>query len=285
MIVELQSLIDKSNKIKQSYITRIGTPKTIKVFRTEIQLSSKVRFDSQCMSRVLRVLLRYNIHCSIYESDSDDIMYTSNIRLVLDSVREMDVLSILMPLVREFLTDDIQSSERREVLDVSYIEVTKEPLESYTKVYSSLNLMIEIQSYGVAEIEGQTTYLIGMTYESMPSAKRRIAIKNVFPSEFLLGTLDSLMQFKDTSLDIFKLPDNERIDFSGKTNAGFQMRGRFVSFGSAICLVDVLPVAGWFMKVNRMIGKNPSILLVQTSWTLSKGQKGYVDRHLKAVGI
>lgn len=285
MIQDLQSLVDKSNKIKQSYITRTGTPKTIKVFRTEIQLSSRVRFSSQYLCRVLRVLLRYNIHCSVYESDTDDIMYTSNIRLVLDSLREIDVLSILMPLVREFLTDDVQSSERREVLDVGYIEVTKDPLESYTKIYQPLNLMIEIQSYGVAEIEGQTSYLIGMTYESTPAVKRRIAIRNVFPSEFLLGTLDSLVQLYDTSLDIFKLPDNERIDFSGKTNAGFQMRGRFVSFGGAVCLVDVLPAAGWFVKVNRMIGKNPSVLLVQTSWALSKSQKAYVDRHLKAVGM
>ena len=287
-VYNLTSLIDQSIKLKQNYLTVTAVKKVI-VFREEVTLSRASKFCTTELPRVLRVLLRQGVFPSEVEIDVDDLGYASYIKLVLEEIEvSRNNSKMLLPLCQEFIADDISIAAKKTQLEVSYMEVTKPPLKVIKSLYIPLGMVVEISAYGIIDIGGSSSYAFAVSLghdikDRTSEEKKRLCLKYMLPTEIVSkpGKLTNLSQLTSQSkvIDVFMLPDNVRIEFTMRNSNGFVYNSNVVVYGKATFLSNTLPEAGWFVKVNRKIGKMETVLLVETSWELTASQKAYISKH------
>lgn len=282
-LYNLLYLIDSSVKIKQSYITSFSDRDLTKIviLREEVTIYKSRKFSDSNLKTILRVLLRLGYFTSEIEKDVDSIGYTTSIRVVFEYTNLPSVENIIRSLTKEMIAEDTKLKISKSQTEVTYLETTKKPLITIESNYEPLSIPIYVSSYGVVEINDQTSYVYSISFnEPVSGAKAKVCLKYLLPNELLEGSLTKLT-INQVDIDVFSLPDKERIIYSKKNSTGFIHDGKRVLYGKAAFLASVLPLTGWFVKINKRVGKVDTILLTETSWEMSAAQKAYVVRNNK----
>lgn len=280
----LSSLIDTSLKVKQKYLSNV-TQKKVLILREEVVIERTMKFSTSMLTRVLRILLRMGYFPSEIVSDVDTIGFTTSLKIVFDSASKDEdgttLMKVLKPIAYELIANDVQITSNRSQTEVVIVELTKPPLKTIKVLYEPLGLSMNMESYGVLEIGGVTSYIFAVAIEG---TSKRACTKYLIPSEMLVrpSVLTDIQQLVSatTLFDVFALPDRVKIVYNMKTDTGFTHDGVVVAFGKASFLSTVLPSSGWFVKVNKRIGRTDTVLLIETSWELTPSQRSYVTKNL-----
>jgi hypothetical protein len=106
-IYNISSLQDNSLKIKQSYITNSEKHKIV-ILKEEVVMHRRIRFNISQMQRILRMIMRAGFFPSEVEFDSDELHYTSKVRIVFEYTDGLPpLMKVLKPITKELIADDL----------------------------------------------------------------------------------------------------------------------------------------------------------------------------------
>ena len=279
----LRDILENIQKIKDHYVSNnvnLKTQQKHKIFKEELIIKSPYKFKLETLQSILRIALRLGYITTALEYETDDIGLTCQAKFSVEATSDESILLFLLSIGKELLTDDIEiTSVSRAYIDISYIRVSLPPLHESYILYEPLGMNIVLGTYGVVDHNSKTTYIFSLKISN--SVQTAIGLGCILPSEILLESNISDMRLSTISNNtILTLPDNKKIMFNNKTDFGFEYNNKFILFGTVTFLKNVLPSSGWFLKVNKRVGRVETILITDCSWGLSSKQKMYVERNL-----
>jgi hypothetical protein len=315
----IRDLLESIEKIKDYYVTnsiKIKTVEKEKVYREDIIIQSPYKFRINNLQLVLKIILKLGYMTMALEYEVDGIGLTESVKVAIEYIEAKNnksttnitnltnLISILQSLCKELLNNEvIITSNSITQSDVSYIKLSIPPMHSSSIFYDALGIHINIGSYGIIDHKGKTIYIFSLRIDnnnssnssnssnsmssskdsSMSSSKDKvfgIGLGSILPSEIILNEDISSLILCMKNNNILSLPDNKMIKYNNKSDYGFVTNGVLILFDEVVFLKNVLPQTGWFIKVNKKMGKLETVLIIDCSWGLSSKQKSYVDRNM-----
>ena len=313
----IRDLLESIEKIKDYYVTNSIKIKTIekeKVYREDIIIRSPYKFRINNLQLVLKIILKLGYMTMSLEYEVDSIGLTESVKVSIEYIEAKNnkskgtignigsITVLLQSLCKELLNNEvIITSNSITQSDVSYIKLSIPPIHSSSIFYDALGIHINIGSYGIIDHKGKTIYIFSLRLDneknnnssnlsnisnisnSSNSSKDKvfgIGLGSILPSEIILNEDISSLILCMKNNNILSLPDNKMIKYNNKTDYGFVTNGVLILFDEVVFLKNILPQTGWFIKVNKKMGKIETVLIIDCSWGLSSKQKSYVDRNM-----
>lgn len=300
----IRDLLESIEKIKDYYVTNSIKIKTIekeKVYREDIIIRSPYKFRINNLQLILKIILKLGYMTMSLEYEVDSIGLTESVKVSIEYIEAKNnkskgtienigsITTLLQSLCKELLNNEvIITSNSITQSDVSYIKLSIPPIHSSSIFYDALGIHINIGSYGIIDHKGKTIYIFSLRLDNEKnnngmSTKDKvfgIGLGSILPSEIILNEDISSLILCMKNNNILSLPDNKMIKYNNKTDYGFVTNGVLILFDEVVFLKNILPQTGWFIKVNKKMGKIETVLIIDCSWGLSSKQKSYVDRNM-----
>lgn len=300
----IRDLLESIEKIKDYYVTNSIKIKTIekeKVYREDIIIQSPYKFRINNLQLILKIILKLGYMTMSLEYEVDSIGLTESVKVSIEYIEAKNnkskgtignigsITTLLQSLCKELLNNEvIITSNSITQSDVSYIKLSIPPIHSSSIFYDALGIHINIGSYGIIDHKGKTIYIFSLRLDNEKnnngmSTKDKvfgIGLGSILPSEIILNEDISSLILCMKNNNILSLPDNKMIKYNNKTDYGFVTNGVLILFDEVVFLKNILPQTGWFIKVNKKMGKIETVLIIDCSWGLSSKQKSYVDRNM-----
>lgn len=246
------------------------------VLKEDVIVRRDMKFSLISLQKALRCLARMGFFPTEVEFEIDDLSMTNEVRIVMEhTMTTFNLKALLPPLVKELVEEDLQIEMKQTQIEILVVDTNKAPLREIQSIYEPLGVTVVVGAYGTIDVAGQLSYVFSL---SLSGNTKKACLKYLLPNEVISG--GELIIPQKATYDVFSLPDRTKILFSKKSDTCFIVDDRVVMFGKASFLKSVLPESGWFVKLNKKIGKSETILLLESSWELTKTQKSYVARNI-----
>ena len=245
--------------------------KDITIWTSNVKIQFNVKVSNDNLITLCRILYGFGfiITEALYEQDNIDM--TKEVNFVFESsiVLEKKFIEPLLIIFNE-KNNVVVTSEKKEI---KFFSIETKPIIQNTVLHPLLGMLIHIDEFGVRRFQNKQLYVYSISVNMKPTISGNInvltnTVKHTFPIELI------------NQKTIFQLDDDKKLEFHHKTPIGFIHEDEFISFDQMKFLSNKLPKNGWIVKRNSNVSGKNTILIINSSWTMSDTDKKFVTKNL-----